>query len=266
MNTVAVDVISRRPTAEEAPGLPARYKFKALTPEQKMRRLRAIVKLLAETVVFFSVGFLGYFWNSSFASGEKGLLVGASWLLCIGGFALGAIFALLFLFSLMPGESAAPKKPEKLAKYMLGRMMDGINLTDEGKTSMVEEFLRTLPEGSPVTGQDILKFISLKDGQYDGLWGRLWSFKNSGWSISCPSKVTVTGTEEIAPDIFQITATAVCDYTGSLKKSAGGQGGAKSVTYRQALLHAELRAKFVFVHAEGRWFNYDYSPKVVKHT
>jgi hypothetical protein len=263
MPTVEIDISCVRPSsAEEASGLSAKYSLRALTGGQKQRRARVLLKKLGLAALFCAVGFAGLLWKNSFDAGYEGGWFVLSWGLLILGFAVGALHLLSFLLALLPQGVAAPEDPKKLVDYIFGKMLEGFSLDSDGRASLAEEFARALPSDSRVSEQDILKFVSLRDGQSEGIWSHLQPFRDKGWIIYCLPKVTMDEPKEIFPDVYEIAATAAGEYNGSLRTSKIGLAGAKPVTTKQTLLRAELKASFVFVKSGGRWFNYDYSPQV----
>jgi len=109
METLALEVISKKPSSEEVPGLAAKYMRKELTSAQRKRRVLVKLKLLAVALGLSLAGFLGYLWRGTFDE-PQGVLYVISNVLMVCGFSLGLCFAFFFLGSLLPGKSYSPKK------------------------------------------------------------------------------------------------------------------------------------------------------------
>ena len=263
METLTVEVISRKPSSEEVSGLAARYSRKALTSAQRKRRVLVTLKLLAGALGCSLAGFLGYLWSGTFDE-PQGFLYVVSNLIMVCGFAFGVYLAFFFFGSLFPAKSYAPKKAKQLSDLLLSRMFNGHNDNKSAKSLMIEEIARTLPSDSEVTEEDIQRFVSLNDGQLDSIWGYLWADKNEGWKVRGVIRSKSFEETELFPGVYEIAASAVCNYKGSLRTRMGGRAGSKTVTYRKDILSAELKVNFVFVKNDDLFFNYDYSPEIAK--
>ena len=200
-----------------------------------------------------------------------GIGVAAAFVLYAGGCILGTYFALIFLINflinILPIQmaNAAPKEPEKLVKMIFTYMAYGYisKKLKFGKSALAETFSRALPSGSTVTKDEIWKFVSLHNGQYESIWDYLSQEKNKGWKIARREKsITVRDKKEIYPGIYDINAILICDYFG--KRAAVGDGfQVKSTTYEyEIILHVEVQANFTFIKSGGRWFNFDFSPQI----